>query len=132
MIEGFGHFASEVLGESRAMRLIVACEQCRQQYDASGLTVGAKFRCGCGGVVTVAEPQGHDAAVVRCSSCGAPRDEGASACSHCQSDFTIHETDLHAVCPQCLARISQRAKFCGSITTGPNARSKCVAATSGA
>lgn len=94
------------------MRLLVACQQCRQQYDASKLKIGARFRCNCGAVLTVTEPRGHEASVVRCSSCGAPRDERALACAHCGADFTIHETDLHAVCPQCLARISERAKFC--------------------
>ncbi|MEQ8791721.1 MAG: zinc ribbon domain-containing protein [Pirellulaceae bacterium] len=94
------------------MRLLISCDQCRQQYDATRLGVGKRFRCSCGAVVTVAQPKGHDASVVRCSSCGAPRDEDAKACSHCTADFTIHETDLHCVCPQCLARISERAKFC--------------------
>ncbi len=54
----------------------------------------------------------HDAAVVRCSSCGAPRREGNSACSFCGSDFTLHERDLHTICPGCMARISDRARFC--------------------
>jgi Zn-finger nucleic acid-binding protein len=63
-------------------------------------------------VVTVREPQGHDAAVVRCSSCGAPRAEGSTACQFCGADFTLHERDLRGVCPECLARVSEHAKFC--------------------
>lgn len=94
------------------MRLLVRCNSCRRQYDASGKKPGKRFRCQCGGIVTVPQPQGHDASVVRCSSCGAPREELAAACRHCSSDFTLHERDLHTICPNCLARVSDRAKYC--------------------
>src|SRR5688500_1389053 len=94
------------------MRIIVACQECRRQYDAGGLEPGGKFTCHCGSKVTVSQPRGHDAAVVRCSSCGSSRQEGAAACGHCGGDFTIHEQDLHTVCPQCLARVSDRARYC--------------------
>ena len=94
------------------MRLIVACKKCRRQYDATGRSPGSRFRCRCGAVVTVEEPKGHDAAVVRCSSCGAPREKGATSCRFCEADFTLHERDLDTVCPKCLARVSGRAKFC--------------------
>jgi Zn-finger nucleic acid-binding protein len=94
------------------MRLLVACPQCRQQYDATKLGVGKKFRCRCGNVVTVAKPKGHAASVVRCSSCGAPREAGATACAYCGADFTIYEKDMDSVGPHCLALISRRAKFC--------------------
>jgi Zn-finger nucleic acid-binding protein len=62
--------------------------------------------------VTIARPQGHDAAVVRCASCGAPRGDGAPCCEFCGADFTLREHDLDTICPHCLARISDRAKFC--------------------
>ncbi|MFH1924077.1 MAG: zinc ribbon domain-containing protein [Planctomycetota bacterium] len=94
------------------MRLIVACQKCRRQYDAAGRSPGSRFRCHCGEVVTVEEPKGHDAEVVRCSACGAPREKGATSCQFCEADFTLHERDLNTVCPKCLARISSRAKFC--------------------
>lgn len=94
------------------MRLIVACPQCQRQYDASGKRPGDRFRCRCGAAVTVQEPQGHDADVVRCVSCGATREQNASRCDHCGADFTVHEQDLHTVCPNCLARVSDRARYC--------------------
>jgi Zn-finger nucleic acid-binding protein/ribosomal protein L40E len=94
------------------MRLLVACPQCKRQYDASSRAIGSRFRCYCGAAVTVQQPKGHDAAVVRCSSCGAPRAEGSTSCRYCGSDFTIHEQDLDTVCPRCFARVSDRAKFC--------------------
>ncbi|HPM83878.1 MAG TPA: zinc ribbon domain-containing protein [Candidatus Anammoximicrobium sp.] len=94
------------------MRLIVACQQCKRQYDASGRQPGDRFRCRCGQTVIVQEPRGHEAAVVRCSSCGATRERNAEQCAHCGADFTIHEQDLDTVCPNCLARVSDRARYC--------------------
>jgi Zn-finger nucleic acid-binding protein len=94
------------------MRLLVTCPQCQRQYDAGRRPVGARFRCHCGSEVTIHQPKGHDAAVVRCSSCGAPREAGLAACSYCGADFTVHEQDLDTVCPQCFARVSDRARFC--------------------
>lgn len=94
------------------MRLIVACEVCKRQYDASGKQPGDRFRCRCGQAVVVRKPRGHEAAVVRCSSCGATREEDASQCAHCGADFTVHEQDLYTVCPNCLARVSDRARYC--------------------
>ena len=49
---------------------------------------------------------------MRCASCGAAREEGAKSCAYCGSDFTIHEQDLETICPSCLARISNTARFC--------------------
>ena len=99
------------------MRLIVACGQCQRQYDATGREPGSRFRCHCGAVITVEEPKGHEAAVVRCSSCGAPRQEGGLNCEFCGADFTLHERDLDTVCPKCLARVSHRANYCHHCAT---------------
>lgn len=94
------------------MHKLLQCSRCKRQYDAASLAVGARFRCRCGVTITVPEIRSRDAAVVRCSSCGAARQEGARACAYCTSDFTIHEQDLETICPACLARISDAAKFC--------------------
>jgi Zn-finger nucleic acid-binding protein/ribosomal protein L40E len=94
------------------MRRIVACPQCDRQYDASDKRPGDRFRCRCGTVVTVRQDQGHVADVVRCSSCGATREQSATRCDHCGADFTVHEQDLYTVCPNCLARVSDRARYC--------------------
>jgi Zn-finger nucleic acid-binding protein len=50
--------------------------------------------------------------VVRCSTCGGPREKGSQTCGFCGGDFTVHERDLHTICPQCLARVSDRARYC--------------------
>jgi len=102
----------------KALRMLVACPQCRRQFDASERLAGSRFHCSCGEIVMVSAPQSHEASVVRCSSCGAPREEGGFACRFCSSDFTLHERDLNTICPQCLARISDRAKFCHHCGSG--------------
>jgi len=94
------------------MRIIAACSHCGRQFEASHLKPGDRFRCLCGRPVTVPASQGHEASVVRCSSCGAPREQGALACKYCGADFTLHEQDMETVCPKCLARVSNKAKFC--------------------
>jgi Zn-finger nucleic acid-binding protein len=101
------------------MRLLVQCPECKRQYDATKRAVGSRFRCHCGEVVTVQRPKGHEARVVRCSSCGAARgDEDATRCPYCHSSFTLHERDLNTVCPHCLALVSDRARFCHHCGTG--------------
>lgn len=99
------------------MRLLVRCSQCRQKYDATKRGVGSRFLCRCGTVVEVSEPQSHEASVIHCAACGAPREEGSRACKYCSGDFTIHELDLNTVCPGCLARVSDRARFCHHCAT---------------
>ena len=99
------------------MRLIVACQECQRQYDASGKKAGDRFRCHCGAEVAVGQPRGKEASVVRCSSCGAPRESQSACCAHCGADFTIHEKDLHTVCPNCMARVSDRARYCHHCAT---------------
>lgn len=99
------------------MRLLVRCDKCRLKYDATGRKVGGKFRCCCGQVVTIKRPRGHEADVIHCAACGAAREGGTKSCGYCGADFTIHETDLHTVCPGCQARVSDRARFCHHCAT---------------
>lgn len=94
------------------MRVLVACPDCTRQFDAGGLAEGSRFRCLCGSVLRVHRPRPHDAAVVRCSSCGAPREGQSRSCHFCGADFTLHEKDLHTICPGCLTRVSDQARFC--------------------
>lgn len=101
--------------DSRAdagVRRLVACPRCALQYDVSGRPVGAQFHCSCGETLTVGAATPHEAAVVRCSSCGAPRGGAVSTCGYCGADFTLHERDLHTICPDCTTRISDRARYC--------------------
>jgi len=94
------------------MRHLVACSVCKRQYDATGRDPGDRFHCHCGQEIETPAPRPHSASVVRCSSCGATRQSTAAACGHCGSDFTLHERDLHTICPGCMARVSDRATYC--------------------
>lgn len=97
---------------SRPLRLLVACADCKAQHDATGLAAGSRLHCACGAEMVVPKTQAHDAAVVRCRSCGGPRLGDVAACTFCGADFVLHEQDLHTVCAGCMARISDRARFC--------------------
>lgn len=99
-------------GPQTAMRQLVSCPDCSRQYDATGRQAKERFRCRCGKVLEVPPSQVHEASVVRCSACGGARQAGQPACAFCGADFTLHEQDLHTVCPGCAARISDKAKFC--------------------
>ncbi len=93
-------------------RRLLACAKCERQFDAADLAEGSLFRCACSAVLKVPHFRPHDAAVVRCSSCAAPRREAAPSCEHCGADFTSLELDLHTICPGCMTRVSDRARFC--------------------
>jgi Zn-finger nucleic acid-binding protein len=103
--------------EASSLRFLVACTGCRRQYDAAALAPGSRFHCACGAAVEVPRRRVFDADVVRCSSCSAPRRHGAESCDHCGADFTLHERDLQTICPQCMTRISNRARFCHRCAT---------------
>lgn len=96
------------------MRQLAACPECSAQFDVTELATGARFRCSCGQLVKVPQARTHEAAVVRCSSCGGPRQDRLSACAFCGADFTLHERDLHTICPGCASRISDKGRFCHS------------------
>ncbi len=94
------------------MRILAACPQCKRQYDVTGKPAGAALRCACGAELRVPEPVGHAAAVVRCSSCGAPCLEGATSCQFCGAQFTLRDQDLDTLCPSCFATIAHDERFC--------------------
>ncbi|HXV76767.1 MAG TPA: zf-TFIIB domain-containing protein [Candidatus Polarisedimenticolaceae bacterium] len=100
-----------------ALKFLVACDGCRRQYDAGALAPGSRFHCSCGATVVVPRRKVFEAEVVRCSSCSAPRTGNRAACTHCGADFTLHERDLQTICPQCMARISNLARFCHHCAT---------------
>ncbi len=99
------------------MRTLVACSDCHRQVDAGPLRAGDRFHCLCGAGLTVPATRAHDAKVVRCSSCGAPREPGDARCRFCEAEFTLHELDLQTICPSCAARVSDRARFCHHCAT---------------
>ncbi len=98
--------------QDASLRYLIACPECRLQYDVTSLAVGSRFHCSCGQLIAVPRMRSHDARVVRCSSCGGPRREKGKNCRFCGTDFTLHERDLHTICPGCFTRITDEARFC--------------------
>ena len=99
-------------------KIIVECNKCKHQYKIHNKRVGEKFPCFCGNLLAVPAVKIHDAAVVRCSSCGGARGKDLEPyCRYCGSSFTLHERDLNTICPHCMTRISSKAKFCHSCST---------------
>jgi Zn-finger nucleic acid-binding protein len=99
-------------------KIIVECNKCKHQYKIHDKRIGEKFSCFCGNLLTVPSVKIHDAAVVRCSSCGGARGKDLEPfCRYCGSSFTLHERDLNTICPHCMTRISSKAKFCHSCST---------------
>jgi len=99
------------------MRLLITCTNCSRRYEAAERKIGTRFRCHCGEVLDVKQPKGHNSSVIRCSSCGGAREKGSRSCTYCNADFTLHERDLHTVCPSCFSRVSDKAKFCSHCGT---------------
>ncbi|MBL4774187.1 MAG: zf-TFIIB domain-containing protein [Alcanivoracaceae bacterium] len=99
-------------------KIIVECDKCKHQYKIHNKRVGEKFHCFCGSLLTIPSVKIHDAAVVRCSSCGGTRGkDNEPYCRYCGSSFTLHERDLNTICPYCMTRISSKARFCHSCST---------------
>ena len=94
------------------MRVLARCNRCTRQYDCTDRSPGDLFHCLCGEIITVPMGRSHEATVVRCSACGGVRGKDDVRCAFCGAGFTLHEQDMHTVCPGCLARISDKARFC--------------------
>jgi len=99
------------------MRFLVACTACKRQFDVSGFAAGSQFHCSCGEIIKIPRFRAQDAAVVRCSSCSAPRRKDALSCKHCGADYTLREQDLHTICPACMTRVSDAARYCHHCAT---------------
>ena len=99
------------------MRHLIACPTCQRQYDATGRAPGSRMHCACGQVLHVREPESCAAAVVRCSACGGPRSGPGPECEFCGAGYTLAELDLNTVCPSCMTRVSDGARFCHSCGT---------------
>ncbi len=75
------------------------------------------MHCACGQVLEVRQPESRAAAVVRCSACGAPRSGQGPECEFCGAGYTLAELDLNTVCPSCMSRVGDGARFCHSCGT---------------
>lgn len=92
--------------------MLIACPDCRRQFDVAGIETGERIRCLCGKLVEVPEPRVHEARTLHCSSCGGKLAEDASECAYCGGAITSDERNLGPACPECFARLQRGARYC--------------------
>lgn len=92
------------------MRLL-ACPECRTQYDASGV-VAKTIACRCGAAIENRDLPAVDVPVSRCSACGAIAGENARVCDYCGAEIVWKGPPGDLVCPECYARNPDAARFC--------------------
>jgi Zn-finger nucleic acid-binding protein len=89
---------------------LVACRDCHAQYDVTDVAEPF-FECRCGANVRNEAQAAVDAAVKRCSACGALLPEKAESCAYCQA-AVVRAGVLSLICPECFARNAETSKFC--------------------
>lgn len=103
------------------MRL-VACRDCHAQFDVTDVAEPF-FDCRCGASIRNEAQAAVDAAVQRCSACGALLPEKAEHCDYCRAAVT-RAGSLSLICPECYARNEETAKFC--VTCGVEFRPEAI------
>jgi Zn-finger nucleic acid-binding protein len=111
-------------GRSESVRRIVACTSCHTQYDVTEVT-DEKLVCRCGAMVENRTPEGIDAAVHRCGSCGAQVEDGAESCAYCASNIVRESWKLSLICPECAARNDEASRFCTGCGVGFDPEAAC-------
>jgi Zn-finger nucleic acid-binding protein/ribosomal protein L40E len=90
---------------------LVACPECRTQYDATDVA-GETFPCRCGAAVRNRDLPAVDLPVTRCAACGAIAGENARGCEYCGAEVTGSHGAGDLVCPECYARNPDGSRFC--------------------
>jgi Zn-finger nucleic acid-binding protein len=91
---------------------LVACRDCHAQYDVTDVAEPF-FDCRCGANVRNEAQAAVDAAVQRCSACGALLPEQAENCDYCRA-AVVRAGVFSLICPECFGRNAETAKFCVS------------------
>ncbi len=94
------------------MKKIVACQECKRQWDVTRYQVGQKLRCVCNFVIEVPARKSYAPEVNHCEKCGAARESAAGACQFCGATPTRDAANLSLVCPHCLHRTGANSRFC--------------------
>jgi Zn-finger nucleic acid-binding protein len=85
--------------------MIVACPSCDSRYDVTGYAAGQRFRCRCGGMMTLpAMPP--VAGELACPHCGAGVAPSSSRCAYCTAELLVK------ACPRCVSRVFHGHKHC--------------------
>ena len=97
---------------------LVACSDCHAQYDVTSMVEGSAFDCRCGTTLEARSPKVVEAAVSRCSACGAVARGQDDDCSYCGSEIVRAAHRGGLICPECMARNLDDARFCLACGTG--------------
>ena len=93
---------------------LIACQECKRQWDVSRYRVGQKLRCACNFVMEVPRLRSYTPEVAHCQNCGASRSANQTPCRYCGAVPTIDSAKLSLVCPLCLRRTPKKSRFCAS------------------
>lgn len=93
---------------------LIACQECKRQWDVTRHRVGQKLRCVCNFVMEVPRLRSYTPDVHHCQTCGASRAPGHTPCQYCSAVPVKDSADLSLVCPHCLRRTPKQSKFCAS------------------
>jgi Zn-finger nucleic acid-binding protein len=91
---------------------LIACQECKRQWDVTRYRVGEKLRCVCNFVMQVPRVRSYTPEVHHCQNCGASHPPDRSACQYCGTVPSPDSVKLSLVCPLCLRRTPKRSKFC--------------------
>jgi Zn-finger nucleic acid-binding protein len=92
--------------------LLVQCESCRRQHDASALAPGRRLRCACGAELAVPARAPLAVQALACAGCGGPVELGRASCAYCGAALDRLERDAGTLCPACGTRMSDGARYC--------------------
>lgn len=94
---------------------LVACPECKRQWDVSRYQIGQKLRCVCNTVLVVPRQRSFTPEVHHCESCGAARAPASlDPCRYCGAVPTRDSANLTLVCPFCLHRMARGSRFCST------------------
>jgi len=93
---------------------LIACQECKRQWDVTRYRVGQKLRCVCNFVMEIPRLRSYTPNVQHCQTCGASRAPGHTPCQYCGAVPVRDSADLSLVCPLCLCRTPKESRFCAS------------------
>ena len=93
---------------------ILACQECKRQWDVTGYDVGQRLRCVCTHVREGPRPTAYAPDVHHCEACGAARSGPVGPCRYCEAAPTSEASKLSLVCPFCCHRTAHKSKFCST------------------
>ncbi len=97
------------------MKKLIACPECKRQWDVTQYRVGQKLRCVCNEILEVPRVLSHTPEIHHCAGCGGPRPPASvEPCKYCGAVPDRDSANLTLVCPFCMHRITKGSLFCSS------------------